>query len=108
MRQTEENIEKDWNHSKQGKKKSLICSRNTVLHFLRVGTSWGEHLYAQNGWNEEIHKKRMAMSHVMIPPTDVESLLLFWYWEAWRTLDIFSWVKSWFIYMSHCLLGQVK
>lgn len=55
MRQTEENIEKDWNHSKQGKKKSHICPGNTVLHFLRVGTNWGEHLYAQNGWNEEIH-----------------------------------------------------
>lgn len=55
MKQTEENIEKDWNHSKQGKKKSHICPGNIVLHFLRVGTNWGEHRYAQNWWNEEIH-----------------------------------------------------
>lgn len=38
-------------------------------------TSWGEHLYAQNGWKEEIHKKRTAMSPIMIPPIDTESLL---------------------------------
>lgn len=44
MRQTGENIEKDWNHSNQGKQKSHICPENTIVYFLRLGTNWGDYL----------------------------------------------------------------